>query len=372
MKFKVSTSALQKELQILSGAISSNTVLPILEDFLFEVKGENLTIYASDLETSMSSNLSVEADESLTMAIPAKLLLDTLKALPDQPLDFVVDKDNYLIEIQAQNGNYKLAGESGADFPNIPEAENTSETSIPSTVLSEAIQKTIFAVSNDELRPAMTGIYMELDTSGTTFVSTDAHKLVKFKNKNYKSDKRSSFIIPKKAMNLIKTALGSEDTDVSVSFNPSNAFFSFNNVNLICRLIDSKFPDYNAVIPKDNKSKLTVNRLDFLNSIKRVSLFASKTTNQVILGLTNNKMSISAKDMDYSNEAKEEIACVYNGEKMDIAFNAKFLSEILTVMETDEVCLNLSTPSKAGLIVPPEDSNQEELVMLVMPIMINN
>lgn len=371
MKFTVSTQSILNELNTLSGAISSNSVLPILEDFLFELNDNILTISASDLETSMSSGMEVEASEGGKIAIPAKILLDTLKALPDQPLDFDIDEESYSVAITSQTGHYKLVGENCDDFPEIPEAKEVSEVTMGADILLNAISKTLFAVSNDELRPAMTGVFVSIDQSGTIFVATDAHKLVRYNNSSTTHSEFSSFIVPRKAMSLLKNALIKAEENVTISYNSTNAFFNFGRTHLICRLIDSKFPDYNAVIPKDNNNYLTIGRIEFQNALRRISIYASKTTYQVVLGIDSEELTLSAQDVDFSNEAKETINCQYDGEPMNIAFNAKFLVEILGVLDTDEIIMQLSTPSRAGLIVPAEQNENEDLIMLVMPIMMN-
>lgn len=372
MKFIVSTSQLLKQLQIVGGVISSNTVLPILEDFLFDINKGTLTIFATDLENSMSTSLEVESKESGRIAIPAKILLDTLKTLPEQPLTFSVDTKTFAVELTSENGKYKLTGENAADFPKIPVAEDTSTIHISSTVLSYGISKTLFAVSNDDLRPAMTGVFFKLSPNGLTFVSTDAHKLVRYTRKDATSESEASFIVPKKALNLLKNSLPNDDSQATIKFNASNAFFSFNNVNLICRLIDAKYPDYNAVIPVDNNSTLTLGRYDFQNSLKRISIFSNKTTHQVVLNIKANEINISAQDLDFSNEAKETLNATYDGDNMEIGFNAKFLIEMLGVLNTDEINMKLSLPTKAGILVPAVADENDDLLMLVMPVMLNS
>lgn len=371
MKFIVSTTSLLKQLQALSGVISSNTVLPILENFLFDIKPGSLTVFATDLETSMSTMLDIESKEEGRIAIPAKILLDTLKTLPEQPLTFSIDTSSFGVEITSENGKYKLAGENGDDFPKIPVAEDVTNLTMPSEVLANAISKTLFAVSNDELRPAMTGVYFQLDSEGTTFVATDAHKLVRYRRTDANSDSAANFIVPKKALNLLKSALPQDDTSVSISFNSSNAFFAFGHVNLICRLIDARYPDYNAVIPTDNANLLTIGKDEFHNALKRIAIFSNKTTNQVILKIAGSQLQLSAQDLDFSNEANEQLNCTYNGADMEIGFNAKFLIEMMGVLDTDEINIELSTPTRAGIILPAEKDEHEEVLMLVMPVMLN-
>ncbi len=360
MKFSVSSTELLKQLQIASGAIGSNPVLPILEDFLFKIENKQLTIAATDLETSIATSIEVLADDDFSIAVPAKILLDTLKALPQQPITFTVNPDNFGIEITSSYGKYKLAGENGADFPNIPEADTVETVKLNSQYLLEAINKTVFATSGDELRPAMTGVYFQIEQNKLICVATDAHKLVKYTTHQ-------------KALNLLKNALPASDA-VTISFNKANAFFSFGNMHLVCRLIDARYPDYNAVIPVDNPNNMTVSRGDFQNSLKRIAIYANKTTNQVVLDVTDQSLTVSAQDLDFSNEATEQMTCTYEGNPMRIAFNAKFLVEMLGVLDGDEIKMELSTPSRAGILTPveAEPNINRDILMLVMPVMLNN
>ncbi|MBE7174856.1 MAG: DNA polymerase III subunit beta [Mucilaginibacter polytrichastri] len=372
MRFIVSTSTLLKQLQAVSGALSSNAVLPILDNFLFEISDGSLTISATDLQTSMTTSLPVEAKEGGRIAIPSRILLDTLKSLPEQPVSFSVDDKTFAVEINAGDGKYKLSGENGDDFPKIPVVENASSVNLPASVLAEAIAKTIFAVSNDELRPAMTGVYCQLTQQSVTFVATDAHKLVRYRRLDARSESNSSFILPKKALNLLKSALPSEDVAVSVEYNSTSAFFKFGNINLVCRLIDERYPDYEAVIPQNNPNKLLVDRQSFLASLSRVAIYANKTTHQVRLKITGNELNISSEDIDFSNEAHERLACQYEGENIEIGFNARFLIEMLRNLSEPEVSLELSTPNRAGLLLPQNSDENEDVLMLVMPVMLNS
>ncbi len=371
MRFIVSTSTLLKQLQAVNGASSSSTVLPILENFLFEIKEGILTISATDLQTSMTTSLPVESKEEGKIAIPSKILLETLKTLPDQPIAFSIDDSTFAVEINAGDGKYKLSGENGEDFPKIPTVENASAVNLPASVLSEAISKTIFAVSNDELRPAMTGVFCQLTPQHLTFVSTDAHKLVRYRRKDAKADQSASFILPKKALTLLKSSLPSEDVNVSVEYNTTSAFFRFGNINLICRLIDERYPDYEAVIPQNNTNLMTIDRVLFLGSLRRVVIFANKTTHQVRLKITGSELNISSEDIDFANEAHERLSCQYEGEDMEIGFNARFLIEMLNNISGEEVTLEMSTPNRAGLLIPQTNDEKEDVLMLVMPVMLN-
>jgi DNA polymerase-3 subunit beta len=346
-------------------------VLPILEDFLFKIEDNKLIISATDLETSITTQIDVMSDANGIVAVPARILLDTLKALPEQPITFNVNDENFGIEITSAYGKYKLAGENGQDFPNIPEPDGVDSVSLNAPTLTNAIAKTLFATSNDELRPAMTGVYFQVDFTKLIVVATDAHKLVKYTFTDITSEVSTTFIVPKKALNLLKGALPSGG-DIKLSFNKANAFFAFDDTTLVCRLIDSRYPDYNAVIPVDNPNLLTLPRTDFQNSLKRIAIYANKTTNQVILNITPDSMTISAQDLDFSNEATEQLNCNYEGEPVTIGFNAKFLVEMLGVLESDDIKMELSTPTRAGILLPAEETDGEEILMLVMPVMLSN
>jgi len=373
MRFIVSTSTLLKQLQSVSGALSNSTVLPILENFLFEIKKGTLTISATDLQTSMTTSLSLnEAKDDGRIAIPSRILMDTLKSLPEQPITFSIDDTTFAIEINAGDGKYKLSGENGDDFPKIPVVDNASSVSLPASVLAEAINKTIFAVSNDELRPAMTGVFCQLSPQSLTFVATDAHKLVRYRRTDAKADSATSFILPKKALNLLKSALPSDDVNVSVEYNSTSAFFKFGNINLVCRLIDERYPDYEAVIPQNNPNRLTIDRQAFLGSLSRVAIYANKTTHQVRLKINGSELHISSEDIDFSNEAHERLSCQYEGDDMEIGFNARFLIEMLKNLNVEEVALHMSTPNRAGLLLPQGGDENEDVLMLVMPVMLNS
>lgn len=371
MKFSVSSSELLKHLQIASGAIATSPVLPILDDFLFSIKKNELTIAATDLETSITNKIEVKSEGDGAVAVPAKILLDTLKALPDQPVTIAVDDETFGITITSAYGKYRLAGENGQDYPRIPEADKVDTVNVPASTLLNAINKTLFATSTDELRPAMTGVYVSMDFNKMTFVATDAHKLVRYNFTNISSEVATSFIIPKKALNLLKNALPQEG-DVTMSFDKANAFFNFGETHLVCRLIDARYPDYNAVIPVDNPNTLSIPRTDLQSSLRRIAIYANKTTNQVILDIAPDSLTISAQDLDFSNEANEQLPCSYEGNPLTIGFNAKFLIEMLGVLESKEVKLELSTPSRAGILLPVEETEGEEILMLVMPVMLSN
>jgi DNA polymerase-3 subunit beta len=371
MKFIVSSSQLLKHLQQISGVINANTVLPILEDFLFEIDKNKLTVVATDLETVMKIHLDIEAKDSGKVCIPSKILLESLKNIAEQPLTFNIDK-NFGIEITSDNGKYKVMGENPDNFPKEPVADAATSFTMPSSALVTAINKSLFAVSNDDLRPAMTGVFFELDSNGITCVATDAHRLVRFKRTDVSCPKTDTFIVPKKPLNLLKSALPSNDDELQISYNSNHLFVKHGGTELVCRLIDARFPDYKVVIPTDNPYKLTVNKNDFQSALRRVSVFSNKSTNQVALSISGSELQLAAQDVDFSFEGNERMACQYDGEDLQIAFNAKFLIEMLNAADTDEVVIELSTPTKAGIIKPTEVNENEELLMLVMPLMLNN
>lgn len=370
MKFIVSSSALLKQLQHISGVINANTVLPILEDFLFEVEKNKLSVVATDLETVMRIQMDIEAKDSGKVCIPAKILLDSLKNIPDQPLTFNIDK-NFGIELTSDNGKYKVMGENPDNFPKEPSADDTTSFKATSSALITAINKTLFAVSNDDLRPAMTGVFFELDKKGMQCVATDAHRLVKYKRTDVSCPKNDSFIVPKKPLTLLKSALPANDDEISISYNSNHFFVKHGTTQMSCRLIDARFPDYKVVIPSDNPYKLVVNKNDFQGALRRVAIFSNKSTNQVVLSMAGSELELTAQDVDFSFEGDERMKCRYDGEDLAIAFNAKFLIEMLSAADSDDIKVELSTPTKAGIIKPTEQEDDEELMMLVMPLMLN-
>jgi len=372
MKFIVSSTYLLKQLQILGGVINNSNTLPILDNFLFELNNSELTISASDLETTMSTKLNVESDNSGSIALPARLLLDTLKTFPEQPLTFIVE-DNNTVEISSNHGKYALAYADGTEFPKAVALEDPSSTILTGDVLASAISKTIFAAGNDDLRPVMSGVFFQFSKDGLTFVATDAHKLVKYVREDVSASQEAEFIMPKKPLNLLKGILLGSEENVSIEYNESNAKFSFENTELICRLIDGKYPNYEAVIPKENPNKLTIDRTQFLNSVRRVSIFSNKTTHQIRLKIAGAELNISAEDIDYSNKAEERLTCDYQGDDMQIGFNSRFLTEMINNLNSNEVQLEMSLPNRAGLLTPIDGLDEgEQITMLVMPVMLNN
>ena len=371
MKFIVSSSTLLKKLQVLGGVINTSNTIPVLDHFLFELESSKLTITSSDLETTMISSIEVDSTSKGEVAIPSKLLIDTLKTFPEQPLTFTVEENN-TVEISSNHGKYALAYTEGDQFPKTITLDSPSNTKISSQVLAKAINSTIFASGNDDLRPVMSGVFFQLTSENLTFVATDAHKLVKYKRNDIKASTLAEFIMPKKPLNLLKNIIDNEH-EVTIEYNNSNAKFDLDGLTIICRLIDGQYPNYEAVIPNENPNVLTIDRLLLLSSLKRVSIFSNKTTHQVRLKIAGAELNISAEDVDFSNKAEERLTCDYIGEDIEIGFNSRFLIEMTNNLDCKDVKLEMSLPNRAGILKPLDGySDDEELIMLVMPVMLND
>lgn len=374
-KFMVSSSALFKALTPLVSVISSNPVVPILENFLFAVGKGLLTITASDLEVSMVTTLPVEARESTSLAVPARKLLDVLKQLPDQPVTFTLDDEAYAVEMSTSNGRFKWPGEQAADYPKVPVVMPAAVPPLewPTSVLVQAIKKTIFAISTDELRPAMTGVLIQLEANQLTFVSTDGHRLLRYRRTDLGAGGAGrNVIIPRKAWTLLKGNLPTESTIAKVVFGTSNVQITVNSLTIVARLIDERYPDYENVIPVSNPNVLVMNRMELLNSVRRCAIMSNRTTHQVRLRLRGPELRVSAQDLDFNSEGTETLSCQYDGEDMEIGFSAVFLQELLSNVGGDEVTLALSTPNRAGLLAPAVADEHETVLMLVMPVMLSN
>jgi DNA polymerase-3 subunit beta len=369
MKFTISSGNLQKHLNLAGGAITANPVVPILENFLFKIEGSLLTLSATDLETSIVTSTEVQADGDFAVAIPAKLITDTLKQLPEQPITIDVD-EQYGIQITSSYGKYKLAGADPADYPKLPQAEDVEKISASVSTLERAINKTLFATTTDELRPAMMGVFFEVEGSEINFVATDAHKLVKFTASELTGSASGTFIVPRKALTLLKNAIHGSD-EVMMAFNKKNAFFDIGTTHIACLLINANFPDYNNVIPRENPKTLSVDRGDLQSSLKRIALYANKTTNQVQLDLNEGSLTLQGRDADFNNEATEQLTCSYDGEPLKIAFNAKFLVEMLNAIDSETITMKFSEPNRAAIMLPGEEEEHEETLMLVMPVMVH-
>jgi len=375
MKFVVSSTELLSHLSAISKVINSKNTLPILDNYLFFLEDNLLTVTASDLESTLITSLELEnTSGSGTIAVPAKLMNETLKEFPEQPLTFQIDPETFAIEIFSQNGKFSIVGQNGEDFPQQPLLNEAlaSTINVNHNVLLSGINKTLFATADDELRPVMNGIFIELTTEDMKFVASDAHKLVRYKRFDAKAEKDASFILPKKPASLLKSLLPKEDFDVKLEFDEKNAYFTLSNFKLICRLVEGNYPSYNSVIPQNNPNKLIIDRVEFYNTVRRVSVFSNQASNLVRLKLTENQLVVSAQDIDFSISAVERLNCQYEGEDMEIGFKSTFLQEILSNLSATDVKVELSDPTRAGLLLPAENENEEEnVLMLLMPMMIN-
>jgi DNA polymerase III subunit beta len=375
MKFVVSSTDLLSHLSAISKVISSKNTMPILDNFLFQLADTDLTITASDLESTLITHMNLDNTEGEgTIAIPARLLIDTLKEFPEQPLTFQVNTENFGIEIFSENGKYTIAGQSGEDFPEMPEIDNEESTSISVTpkILLKGIEKTLFATADDELRPVMNGIFVELSPDNISFVASDAHKLVRYRRADAKAEFESAFILPKKPASLLRNLLPKEEHQVKLEFDNKNAQYTLTNYKLICRLVEGNYPSYNSVIPKQNPNKMIIDRLAFYNSVKRVSVFSNQASNLVKLNISDNQLVVSAQDIDFSISAVERLNCEYDGEEIEIGFKSTFLLELLSNISAGDVRMEMSDPSRAGLLLPVETEEEaEDILMLLMPMMIN-
>jgi DNA polymerase III subunit beta len=375
MKFVVSSSELLGHLQSISRVISSKNTLPILDNFLFNLSGNDLEITASDLESTLITRMKLEnTDGDGTIALPARILLDTLKEFSVQPLTFDINMETMAVVISSENGKFNVVGQNGIDFPALPAIKKEKKISfaINADVLLSGISKTLFATADDELRPVMGGIFIEASTDKITFVASDAHKLVRYQRTDAKADDNASFILPKKPASLLKNILPKEEGAVTVEFDDKNAFFILGNYKVVCRLVEGNYPNYNSVIPKNNPRKITIDRVEFFNTLRRVSVFSNQASNLVKLQLKGNQVMVSAQDIDFSISAYERIKCQYEGDEIEIGFKSVFLLEILSNIGSQDVMIELADPTRAGLFLPAITENEsEDLLMLLMPMMIN-
>ena len=374
MKFNVSSSKLFAQLQAVSRVINSKNALPILDDVLFDLVGDKLLLTASDGETTIRTSVEVEGVEGTgKVASGAKLLLETLKEFSEQPLAFNIDDQNFAVNMTSQNGTYSFVGVNGNEYPEMPAPDpDSQELVVSSRVLQSAIEKTIFCTADDDLRPVMNCIFFDIAPDKVTMVATDAHRLVRYTNTTVAPGVTASFILPKKPAALLKNVLGKEESDVKVVFGPKNARFEFGNVLIVCRQIEGRFPNYNAVIPQNNQNIVTVDRQTLVNACKRVAVFANNTTAMLRLALSENQIKISAQDIDFSTSAEEVITCDYAGAPMAIGFKAPFLIDLLASIASADVQLKLADPARAGLISPVENEENEDVLILLMPMMLND
>ena len=373
MKFIVASGELQKALNTVSGVISSSQSRPILENYLFEIEENNLKITASDGETTLVTSLEVKSDDTGKFAVPAKIFQEFVKTYGEQPLTLSVkdseDGNGSLLEILDEKDNFAVALDNAEDYPELPEFDAAQSVKISAGVLSEALTNTLFATSNDSLRPVMTGVLFQFKEDETNFVSTDSHRLVVYKRTDLINPEPIEFIMPKKPLAIFKNILANSNEDVTIEFNENMAKFTFGNNTWICRLIDGKYPNYTAVIPKENPNVLTINRNLLLSSIRRASIMSNKSTNQVRFKLSGNILHLHAEDTEYANKADMQIPCDYNGEDINIGFSSKFLTEMLSVLGSDDITMKMSQPNRPGIIEPVDGLEAEEnILMLSMPV----
>ena len=373
MKFIVSSNSLTDALQSINGVLSTKNTLPILDNYLFVVEGNKLKVVASDIETTMEVEVELSmVDGEGSIAIPAKITLDTLRTLPKTPVTFEINLDSKLIEISTDTGTFKNIGFDAEEFPKVAEIEDSKTIKIPTPFLLRALSKTHFATGNDEMRPVMMGVNIEFTSRGIVFVGTDAHKLVRYIYKGVTTEEEDSFILPKKPLNLLRNNLaGYDNEDVTLDYNQTNVRVTTGNLTMTSRLVNGKYPNYEAVIPLNNPNILIVDRTNFLNTLRRVSIYANQSTLQVRLSISGNAMEMSAEDIDYANAGKEHLTVNYTGEDLEIGFNSKFLLEMLQNMDSEQVQIEMSSPGRAGILVPYDvKDEEEEILMLVMPIML--
>ena len=373
MKFIVASGELQKALNVVSGVISSSQSRPILENFLFELENEILKITASDGETTLITSLAVKSDDQGKIAVPAIIFQDLIKTFGDQPLTFSV-KDSEsgeggLLEILDEKDNYEVALDNAEDYPELPEFDASQKVTLASGVLADALSNTLFATSNDSLRPVMTGVLFQFTEKETNFVSTDSHRLVVYKRTDVTNKEAVEFIMPKKPLSIFKNILSNSNDEVTIEFNENMAKFTFGENIWICRLIDGKYPNYSAVIPKENPNVLTVNRNLLLSSIRRASILSNKSTNQVRFKLSGNVLHLHAEDTEYANKADMNIPCDYKGEDINIGFSSKFLTEMLSVLGSEDITMKMSQPNRPGIVEPVDGLDENEhILMLSMPV----
>ena len=374
MRFTLSSTALSSRLQTLARVINSKNSLPILDSFLFEVRNQQLFITASDSENVMRSVLALDqVDGEGNFAVPNRTLLDAMKELPEQPLTFDIDLNTLTIKIIYQNGLYNFTAQSADEYPRVqPIPDGATVITIDSQTLADNISRSIFATAQDELRPVMNGIYFDLTPNSLNVVASDGHKLVRNKNFTIKSENPAAFILPKKPATLLKNVLGKDGGDVVIKFDERSAEISFADGVLFCRLIEGRYPNYNSVIPQNNPNQLNIDRRSLIGALKRVLPFASESSQLIRFHLEAGKLELSSEDIDFATSAKEVVTCEYAGQSMNIGFKGSSLSEILNNLQSDEVEIELADPSRAGIILPAEQPENEDVLMLIMPMLLND
>lgn len=375
MKFIVSSTDLLQGLLSVQKVIASKSSLPILDNFLLSLDGNTLTVTASDSETTLKTILTInEVMEGGEIAVPAKLLSDSLKELPTQPIEFAADKERNIVNIIWASGSAQIPFVSADEYPTLKELTNPTVLRIKGSTLADGINSTLYATGDEELRPVMNGIYFDIEPESTTLVASNAHKLVYYKRSDIKCGCTASFILPKKPANILKANLAkSMDEEVEITFDQSNcAYFKFNSFLIFCKLVEGTYPAYKSVIPKNNTNVMTVNRAELLNATKRVSVCSNQATGQIVFKLAPNQITIKAQDLDFSMSAQENISCDYEGDPMEIGFKSTFLIEILGNLSYDQICIKLADPNRAALIQPAVQTEpDEEICALLMPMRIN-
>lgn len=374
MRLTISSTALASRLSALSKVFNNKNTMPILDCYLFDVKGNTLTITASDSENVMTTQLQAdEADSEGTFAVNYRIILDAVRELPEQPLTLDVDMSSFAVKVIYLNGMYNFTAQRGDEFPRLqPLHDGATSIIIDSKTLVNDISHSIFATANEELRPVMNGIYFDLNQEGLAIVASDGHKLVRTRNKNIKTENPMSFILPKKPATLLKNVLTKSEDEVIIRFDDRNANISYADGSLTCRLIEGRYPNYNSVIPQDNPNQLTMDRMVMIGVIRRVLPFASDSSQQIRLHIEAGKAVISSEDIEFYTSAKEEIICDYTGATMDIGFKGTTLMEILTNLDCEEVTLEFADPSRPCLILPTQQPENEDILMLIMPMLLND
>ena len=374
MRFIVSSSALLNRLQTVGRVISSKNTIHILDCFLFEIQGNMLNITASDSETTMITSMElVESDADTRFCINAKTIQDSIKEIAEQPLTFDINPDNMEITASYQNGRFNIVGQSADEYPDMNLAQDGMDAfMMPAETMLNGINRCLFATADDELRPVMNGIYFDIQPDNLTFVATDGHKLVRNKFYDLKDNQPAAFILPKKPATILKNLLPKETGDVTLKFNARNAYISTESARLICRLVEGRYPNYNSVIPSNNPYRVTVDRLTLLSALKRVLIFSNQSSALIKLHMEDNQLVVSGQDIDYSTSAEEHVPCEYADNPMNIGFKGTFLIDILNNITGENVVIELADPSRAGVIVPAEQEENEDLLMLLMPMMLND
>lgn len=374
MKFTLSSGALNSRLQSLAKVINSKNSLPILDSFLFEVANDSLKITASDSENIMQTTIALDSCEGEgVFAVPNRTILDAVKELSEQPLTFDIDVETLTIKILYQNGMYNFTAQNADEYPRTAAVpDGATLLTIDSSTLADNISRSLFATAQDELRPVMNGIYFDLTADCLAIVASDGHKLVRNQNFNIKSDTPASFILPKKPATLLKNTLSKDGGDVTIKFDDRTAEIHFSETILTCRLIEGKYPNYNSVIPQNNPNKMVIDRKALISALRRVLPFSSESSQLVRLSLAGGKLELSAEDIDFATSAKEQIVCDYTGNAMSIGFKGGSLQEIINNIDSNEIEMQLADPSRAGIVVPAEQPENENILMLLMPMLLND